>query len=459
MECSGEGLFVDGFRVFIARDREKSAHAVWSIPNGCQHLGESVKPSVVSVFSGVGGLDFGFEAAGFRTAAAIELDRVCCETLRTNRRWPILEGDIHGISSVAILDAAKVSKGEVDVLIGGPPCQPFSKSGYWATGDSGRLADPRSGTLVEYLRLVRDLQPKVFLLENVRGLAYHGKDEGLKLLLRGIAEINRKTRSKYTVHCATLNAADYGVPQLRERVFLIASREGKPFVFPKATHSGEAQAGLLDGGTEPYRTAWDAIGDLPDPPSDLSLTVAGQWGELLPTIPEGENYLWHTSRGGGYPLFGWRRRYWTFLLKLAKARPSWTIQAQPGTATGPFHWKSRRLTAQELCRLQTFPDGLQFDCGRGDIQRMLGNAVPSLLAETLAREIRTQLLGGRRLTSTRKLLPPFRGDAPPPEKVRPLPKRYAAMIGDHIAHPGTGKGFAYSSRSSMDRQDSLLTTQ
>ena len=79
---------------------------------------------------------------------------------------------------------------------------------------------------------------------------------------------------------------------------------------------------------------------------------------LLPTIPEGQNYLWHTERGGGEPLFGWRRRYWSFLLKLAKDLPSWTIQAQPGPATGPFHWDNRRLSVREMARMQTFPDNV-----------------------------------------------------------------------------------------------------
>lgn len=404
-----------------------------------------MKPSVVSLYTGVGGLDFGFEAAGFRTVAAIELDRVCCETLRSNRRWPVLEGDIHAISSRQILDASGVSKGGIDVLVGGPPCQPFSKSGYWATGDSGRLADSRSGTLGEYLRVLRDLQPRAFLLENVRGLAYHGKDEGLRLLLDGIDQINKQTRTKYSVHCATLNAADFGVPQLRERVFLIGSRDGRAFSFPKPTHSSSAQRSLLDPDFEPHRTAWDAIGDLPEPEFDPALVVAGQWGDLLPTIPEGENYLWHTERGRGYPLFGWRRRYWTFLLKLAKARPSWTIQAQPGTATGPFHWKNRRLTARELCRLQTFPDDFSLECKRGDVQRMLGNAVPSLLAETLAREILWQMLARRRSRVARRLLPPDRGIVPPPEPIRSLPRKYTKLIGEHFAHPGTGKGPARNS--------------
>jgi DNA (cytosine-5)-methyltransferase 1 len=414
---------------------------------------DEVKPTVVSLFTGVGGLDLGFEAAGFETVAAVEMDRVCCETLRLNRKWPVLEGDIHQITSREILAASRRRSGEVDVLIGGPPCQPFSKSGYWANGDSGRLADPRSATLVEYLRVLRDIQPRAFLLENVRGLAYQGKDEGLRFLMEGVEQINKKTKASYSIRCATLNAADYGVPQIRERVFLVGSRDGTPFEFPRPTHSPSNEASLLDPGFEPHRTAWDAIGDLPEPSADPALVVAGQWGDLLPTIPEGENYLWHTSRGGGSPLFGWRRRYWTFLLKLAKNRPSWTIQAQPGTATGPFHWKNRRLSAQELCRLQTFPDGLEFGCGRGDIQKMLGNAVPSLVAEILAREIRAQLLKAGRRSTRPKLLTPRRGPAPRPERLRPLPRKYFPMVGDHSAHPGTGKGWSRSRASSTDAPD------
>ena len=85
-------------------------------------------------------------------------------------------------------------------------------------------------------------------------------------------------------------------------------------------------------------------------PAVLEVVVLGG---LLPSIPEGENYLWHTNRGGGLQLFGWRTRYWSFLLKLAKSLPSWTIQAQPASAIGPFHWRSRKLTTREMCRLQT----------------------------------------------------------------------------------------------------------
>jgi DNA (cytosine-5)-methyltransferase 1 len=339
------------------------------------------------VFTGVGGLDFGFEAAGFETAVAVEMNAACCRTLRLNRRWPVIERDIHEITSKELLETAKLKEGEADVLIGGPPCQPFSKSGYWARGDAMRLDDPRSDTLTAYLRVLRDAQPKAFLLENVYGLAYRGKSEGLDRILAGVDQINREAGSRYRPVWQVVDAASYGVPQHRERVLIVASRDGKQFNFPQATHSKHDDL-LLGADLKRFRTTWDALGDLPERLNDPALEVRGKWADLLPSIPEGENYLWHTARGGGMQLFGWRRRYWSFLLKLAKDRPSWTIQAQPGPATGPFHWTNRRLSAQELCRLQTFPDDLQFDCSRNEVQRMLGNAVPSLLAEVIAREIR-----------------------------------------------------------------------
>src|SRR5689334_7329522 len=137
----------------------------------------------ISLYTGVGGLDFGFEAAGFETAVAVELNSVACRTIRLNRKWAVLEGDIHSFSSTEILKAGRLLAGEAAVLIGGPPCQPFSKSSYWVNGDAKRLDDPRSSTLAAYLRVLRDARPKAFLLENVQGLAYKGKDEGLRFLL------------------------------------------------------------------------------------------------------------------------------------------------------------------------------------------------------------------------------------------------------------------------------------
>lgn len=393
------------------------------------------KPTVISLFSGAGGLDYGFEAAGFETRMALEFDADCCETLRLNRKWPVLEKSIHDTPTKELLRTARLKKGEADVLIGGPPCQPFSKAAYWASGDSRRLDDPRAQTLIAYMRVLEEAQPKTFLLENVGGLAFSKKQEGLRSLLDAVEQINRRTNSNYVPRFQVVNAAEYGVPQLRERFIMIASRDGQEFQFPGTTHA----AGPIDG-QEPFRTCWDALGDLAGASVDEDLAMRGKWAELLPSVPEGSNYLWHTDRGGGTALFGWRRRYWSFLLKLAKAQPSWTLQAQPGPATGPFHWESRLLSMRELCRLQTFPDDVRISGSRGAIQRQLGNAVPSLLAEVFAREIRRQLLA-QRPSGKLKLLPPKRSKTPRPEPTAEVPRRYRQLAGQHEPHPGTGKGY------------------
>jgi DNA (cytosine-5)-methyltransferase 1 len=243
---------------------------------------------------------------------------------------------------------------------------------------------------------------------------------------------------------AVLNAADFGVPQLRRRLFVVGSRDRTPFIFPKGTHVAE---GDQDDKKKPlHLTAWDALHNLKLRKSDGDLALRGKWASLLPTIPEGQNYLWHTDRGGGEPLFGWRRRYWSFLLKLAKSMPSWTIQAQPGPATGPFHWENRRLSAREMARLQTFPDNVKIVGTYADAQRQIGNAVSSLLAEILAREISIQLLARPVRAGLKLVICKARGQPPKPEKVKAVPAKYLTLSGSHEAHPGTGKGYRAVSR-------------
>jgi DNA (cytosine-5)-methyltransferase 1 len=422
-----------------------------SSPKGCTlDLGfarvghtEMPKPKVVSLYSGAGGLDYGFEAAGFETAVAVEVNADCCRTLRENRpSWAVIERSIFDVPSEEILEAGRLKRRDAAVLIGGPPCQPFSKAGFWVSGDSKRLGDSRANTLSAYMRVLEETLPQVFLLENVEGLAFSRKDEGLELLRSLVNDINRRAKTRYRPEFRVVKAAEYGVPQLRERFIMVASRDGQRFEFPEPTHGlAETRRGQLKlDPIEPYLTAWDALGD-EKPPQNEDLEVRGKWADLLPSIPEGRNYLWHTDRGDGVPIFGWRRRYWSFLLKLAKDKPSWTIQAQPGPAIGPFHWKNRRLSMRELCRLQTFPEDVVVTGKRGAVQKQLGNAVPSLLAEVFARAIRTQLLGLRNVSSKLTLLPTRNEKAPRPEPVAEVPRRFLSLRGQHTPHPGTGKGY------------------
>ncbi len=360
------------------------------------------------------------------------MDPTACATLNHNRpSWPVVCERLEDVSSRRILSRGGLKKREAGLLVGGPPCQPFSKSAYWMGGDSKRLRDPRAATLNEYLRVLEDTLPEAFVLENVPGFMFKGKDEGLQLVQRRLDEINAAAGTSYSASAQVLNAADFGVPQVRFRTVIIGSREGRKFDFPKPRY----------GKSRPYRTAWDAIGDLPSGgPDDEDLKVSGKWADLLRSIPEGENYLYHTDRKKGLPLFGWRTRYWTFLLKLAKRLPSWTLQAQPGSAVGPFHWTSRRLSNREMLRIQTFPDDFVAMGSRCEVQRQVGNAVPCLLAEFLGLEIRRQF-GEESLPGVRTvLLPRSRGTTPRASKTYPVPKQYLHLEGNHASHPGTGRG-------------------
>ena len=395
------------------------------------------KHQITSLFTGAGGLDVGLELAGFEPILCVEMDSDSRETIKINRpNWPLSEReDIHSLRVGDVLKQTSLRPMELPLLVGGPPCQPFSKSGYWANGDGRRLKDPRAKTLNAYLRVVEEVLPQAFLLENVSGLAYAGKDEAMKLVDKRIAEINKRHRTKYKVHIVHLNAADYGVPQLRARVFLLASIDGADFRMRMPTHRTQK-------GQQQYRTAWDAIGHLDehDWPADLNPT--GRWAELLPSVPEGANYLWHTPRNsenGGEPLFGWRTRYWSFLLKLAKRLPAWTIQAEPGPATGPFHWRSRLLSTRELAALQTFPAGYLFYGDRRSVQRQIGNAVPSAIGELLGIEIRRQFFGERPQRDL-TLIPSRRRDCPPAERRRKVPAKYFELRKHYKEHPGPGLG-------------------
>ena len=393
--------------------------------------------TAISLFSGLGGLDIGLQCAGFAVRLAVECDPVAVKIIQANNLFPVAHNDgaaarIEELPSGELLRQAGCKASKVDLLAGGPPCQPFSKAAYWSDGDSERLRDPRARTLSEFFRVVRDIRPKVFLLENVPGFAFQGKTEALEYVQQKIRDINRSCGTDYRLDLAELNAADYGVPQTRIRLFLVGHTKPEAFIFPLPTHSP------IGGQVEPWIRAWDVLYDLDRTRSDL-LTVSGKWADLLPSVPEGRNYLHHTPRGKGIPLFGWRTRYWTFLLKLARQRPSWTVQSLPGPASGPFHWLNRRLSPRELGRLQTIPDDVSLPSNTKDAQRLLGNAVPSLMGEVIGREIRRQLLRCEAGDNLRLL--PRRTSRPiPPLKTKGVPRKYWHLRGVHAPHPGTGLG-------------------
>lgn len=423
--------------------------------------GKGIKSlKVISLYTGAGGLDLGLEAAGFRVACAVENDPIACATLAENRNWPLIARDIHDVPSAEILRVGGLEVGEATMLVGGPPCQPFSKSGFWARGDVRRLGDPRASTIEEFLRILADTKPLVYLLENVPGFGYRNKDEGLRLFMTRLEALNREShrsiggRVRYSCQVGLIDASDYGVPQRRTRLFVVGHREGQPFNFGDPTHFDEGEI-APDGSKYPpemlRRRAWDAIAPWEDD-DDPALAVTGKWAALLPSIPEGENYLYLTERGGGEPVFGWRRRYWSFLLKLSKSAPSWTITAQPGPATGPFHWRNRRLSARELGAIQTFPDDYRVVGDLRAIQRQLGNAVPAALTEYLGLQIRVQFLkDSPSILSRRKLVPKRLSHLPPPIEARPVPAEYQPLIGKHSPHPGTGLGPRALGRASANR--------
>lgn len=389
---------------------------------------------LISLFSGGGGIDCGLGAAGFETCVSVDMDEACAASLRANRCGEVICGDIAGVSAADLLARTGVRRGGIDLLAAGPPCQPFSKSANWRYGSPLGLNDPRASTLAHMMRIIEGTLPRTVLIENVPGFAGEGVRAGVEAIEAKLRKINRTHGVSYNLFASIVDAANYGVPQHRRRLIVVLDRDGRPFSLPPPTH-GEPSSELI-----PYVTAWDAIGDLSREGAPSDLGMRGRWADLLPSIPEGENYLWHTSRGGGVPLFGYRTRYWSFLLKLAKDRPAWTLPANPSQNSGPFHWKNRLLSVEEMSRLQSFPDKWTIVGNRAQQVRQLGNAVPPLLAEVIGREVRRQLLGANGKNRTARLLLASRGQPPAAEPARPVAAKYLPLAGAHNDHPGHGRG-------------------
>lgn len=380
----------------------------------------------IELFAGAGGLGIGASRAGFAPQAVIEWDRYCCDTIRENKdrghaqvsHWPLVQGDVREFDYSAI-------KGDVDLVSGGPPCQPFSICGKHAGPLDERDMFPQA------VRAVRELRPRAFMVENVKGLtraAFASYLEYIRLQLTYPEIVAREGEDwpahhsrleryhvqgrpsglHYRLVMRLLNAADYGVPQKRERVFLIGFRSDLniEFSFPEPTHSEEAllwsqwrsgeyweRHGVAKRGRPsdpkgkeyarwlndpPALTAWttvrDAIHDLPDPeeqPRAAARVLNHQFQRGARSYPG------HTGS--------------------CIDEPAKTLKAGDHGVPGGENMlrrvdgSIRYFTVRESARLQTFPDDYLFHGSWTETMRQLGNAVPVRLAEVVASSVRDQL--------------------------------------------------------------------
>jgi DNA (cytosine-5)-methyltransferase 1 len=384
-----------------------------------------MKYNVISLFSGAMGLDLGLkQTERFRVVACVEKEHAYCETIRANkkggklcRELAIFERDIANVEPEEVLEATGLKVGEVDVLAGGPPCQSFSTA-----GKRGTTQDPRGTLLWQYLRFVKALKPRFFLMENVRGLlsaavchraiaarpdkggAPLEPDEEPGSVVRLFAgELGKIEDTPYHMDCFEVNAVNYGAPQLRERALFIGNRYNAEVDFPDPTHGMEAERKssqhlLFDGDLGsilPWRTLGDAIGDLnEDKPvvMDFSPRKKGYLGQIPPgsnwrslplaTQKESMGKAWHAKGGRS----GWWRR-------LSFDLPCPTLVTMPNHAsTALCHpTQTRALTLREYARVQEFPDDWEV-CGKTSEQyAQLGNAVPVRLGKVAGEVIARNL--------------------------------------------------------------------
>jgi DNA (cytosine-5)-methyltransferase 1 len=343
----------------------------------------------IDLFAGAGGLSLAAVMAGCDVRVHVDSDAAACETLRLNKRrqrGEVLEADVTVLDGRELRERAGLGNGDPLLIVGGPPCQPFSKAAFWSEdGDDARFRrarvagleaprprehghrpDERRFLVDEYMRLVVEADADGFVFENVASLLAPRNRAMFNSILATASEAG------YATTVVRANAVEYGVAQKRQRVFVLGARAVAPSA-PVPTHSLDGQGEL-----RPPITAGDVIAPFSGSeffePEEV---VEGRWAEHLRSVPPGWNYKAHTAWAGHpNPTFVTETRFWNFLLKLSPDLPSWTIPAQPGPWTGPFHWESRRLRTPEMAALQGFPVGYKFAGSRRDRVRQIGNAAP-----------------------------------------------------------------------------------
>lgn len=366
--------------------------------------------TAISLFSGAMGLDLGLDQTNrFQILACVEKERAFCDTIRVNKaagrlhpQLAIFEADISKLDPAEVLAAAGLKPGELDVLIGGPPCQSFSTAGR-----RGTLQDPRGTLLWDFLRFVDYMKPRMFLMENVRGLLSAAlrhrpiaerperggpplsADELPGSVVRLFADdLARIEGGGYHMDCFEVNAVNYGAPQLRERALFIGNRFDIQVDFPNPTHgaphalNNHEIVGLFDEKEDlkPWRTLRDAIGQLEDV-GDVIMDFSPRKKSFLSMVPEGSNWrslpvdVQKESMGRAWHAKGGRSGWWR---RLSFDLPCPTLVTMPNHAsTSLCHpTEVRALTLKEYALIQEFPPEWGFSGKAMQQYAQVGNAVP-----------------------------------------------------------------------------------
>lgn len=336
--------------------------------------------TAIDLFSGAGGLHLGFEKMGFKIDLCIDNNVIVEKTHRRNfPNIPMINRDINDVG----VDEIKqyLEGGKVDIVIGGPPCQGFSTIGKRASSNPEKRAkkDPRNELVLTYARIIKEVRPKFIVMENVKGILTleHG------MYLQNVLKILRE--SGYDADYKLINMADYGVPEIRERVIIIGNRLGLPVTFPAPDHSDNPNDNL-----PAWQRCWDVLKDLVDMPDSPQFNhVALKHTEKniarYKLIPEGgrlpEDQL---------PPELYRKNFGNTFKRLDRNSPALTMV--PGNDAFPIHPSlNRSLTVREAARIQTFPDNFIFEGNRRQQGHQVGNAVPPLFSQKLASFILEQI--------------------------------------------------------------------
>jgi DNA (cytosine-5)-methyltransferase 1 len=347
----------------------------------------TISLSAIDAFAGAGGLSYGLTQAGFEVRAAFDFNEKAVETYRKNLGNHILHRNVFDLSGTELLQLAQIKRGDCSLLAGGPPCQGFSIQ------RRGKDEDDRNKLVLEYFRILNEINPRFFLMENVVGILSKRGKYFLNYLIREAEKLG------YRCNVKVLNAADYGVPQLRERVFVVGERldEGKAyFKFPEPTHDKES-----------WVTVKEALKGLPSPPISgvshpdydnhyrernlselnrlrISFVPPGKGREF---IPEELQLPCHRNNKNHRHLDVYGRLSWD--------QPSVTLTARFDSFTrGKFAHpeEHRSITLREGARIQTFPDSFTFVGNREQVAMQIGNAVPPLIGMILGNSIKEALL-------------------------------------------------------------------